>query len=37
MVDPATVTVPVRELADIRAEIAALRQELAAARSPSPD
>lgn len=37
MVDPATVAVPVRELADIRAEIAALRQELAAARGPSPD
>ncbi len=34
---PATVTVPVSELADIRAEIAALRQELAAARDPSPD
>ncbi len=34
---PATVTVPVSELADIRAEIAALRQELAAARGPSPD
>ena len=34
---PATVTVPVSELADIRAEIAALRQELASARGPSPD
>jgi len=37
VVDPATVAVPVRELADIRAEIAALRRELAAARGPSPD
>jgi voltage-gated potassium channel len=35
--DAATAMVPVQELADIRAEIAALRQELAAARSPSPD
>jgi voltage-gated potassium channel len=35
--DASTAMVPVQELADIRAEIAALRQELASARGPSPD